>query len=69
MTALNFDSEELAIPCPKCGDTINRTIRQLHAAPDITCSTCGSGIHVDTAEFDKSAAAAGKELDDLFKGK
>ena len=64
---LDTSGVQLQIPCPNCQQKIPETIGRLKANPDITCSGCGSAIHVDTTKFGQGIESTEKMLADLRK--
>jgi hypothetical protein len=47
MSELLDKDVRLTIPCGKCGNKYQETIRRLEQGPQITCPRCGYPIHTD----------------------
>ena len=63
---INFDSETISIPCPKCGKKLKEQLGRLKRQKHITCPTCGR-ITVNTEKFVSAERSVDKEIAKLSK--
>lgn len=59
-----FDSQSVAVKCPRCGHNHSKTVAWLKTHDDIAC-VCGANIHVDLEGFRGPLKSAEKSLDDF----
>lgn len=62
---INFDGQQLDIPCPSCGEKLQETIGRLKNDPKLTCPSCGQSVAINAKELRDGIAATEKSLDDL----
>ena len=64
--SINFDSQDIAIPCPKCGKQLKEKLGRLKREKHIPCPVCGR-IAVDLESVVKAENALNKQLAKLNK--
>ena len=66
MIKLSFDSSEIGVPCPKCGEETRRRIGDLRAQPDLDCP-CGVHFRVDLQQFDRKLIESAQSFENGLK--
>ena len=59
--SINFDSQDITVPCPKCGKKLKEKLGRLKREKHITCPACGR-IAVNLESVVKAEHALNKEL-------
>jgi hypothetical protein len=60
-----FDSVEIGIPCPKCGQKTQKTIAWIKANDTFACDGCAAIIRIDRDELLRGLNEIDKSVDDL----
>jgi len=68
MAKLSFDTEQIAVPCPKCGVKASRRIGEMRRSRELHCEACGVDFAVDLSQFDQGVRRVDKAINDAFKG-
>ena len=64
--SINFDSEQIDVPCEGCGRKIKKTIGWIKNNKQLNC-TCGVTITLETSQFKREIKEAESSLSDLEK--
>lgn len=62
-----FNSQEIAVACPKCSHQTKEKIGRLRSERHVTCAGCGTDITVDTSQLEQALGSAQRGFDDLTR--
>jgi hypothetical protein len=63
---INFDKEQIDIPCEGCGIKTKKTIGWIKSNKQLNC-TCGATINLETSQFTRELKKIEKSFLDLEK--
>lgn len=60
-----FDSEQIGIPCPKCGYETKKTIAWLRENSEFVCANCGTEIALERDQAVRTLDDVAKRISDV----
>lgn len=62
-----FDSAQIAVPCPKCGQKTERAVGRLRRETHLDCPACGETFAVDATDLDQGLGRAAQAIQKFRK--
>ena len=63
---MNFDSEVIEFPCPKCGKKLEETVGRLKNNQNLTCFHCAVTFGVNAEKLRSGLQSAQKSIDNFM---